>query len=521
MQIFPFTRRKFLGGAAALGIASATEPRPAWSAGGTKILRVRHEKDIQNLDPVYNPSVEERNIKRAVLVKLITYKNSDVWEWELDGAEHIEQVDPTHIKFRLRPGIIWTNGYGEVTSEDVKYSYERFLDPKLESPWASEWAQLDKVDVLDKYTGVIVLKQASATIWRLALPYTCGEIVCKQAVEAVGGTFSTEIPATCGPYLIDQWVPQQKTILIRNPDWNGPRPDFDEVHIFPISDEKTAENAFLAGELDITGIALSSLAEWRANPPANTKLVVKAKPGFEWLGMNTEYPPLDDVRVRRAVRMAVDVDTVLEAGYFGQVKRATGLIPKGLPGHREQNPYPPRDVDGAKALLAEAGFPNGFKTKVALINSADIVSMAQVVQANLADVGIDLEINAMEGGMFWTLGLESEGEAWKDVQMVLQRWGNGPDPDMTTRWYTCGQVGKWNWERWCNEEYSHLNAQAQVETDDAKRADIYRRMADILDESAAYVPLNYGSKAIAYSASIKPGLTADGGRFIFPKFEIA
>ena len=516
MSMRPFTRRQFLS---STGAVAATAGFPGIGrAQEDSVLRIRHKKDIQNLDPLHNPDVTERNVKSGILVKLISYKSSSDWEWELDAAQSIEQVDPTHITFTLRPGIKWTNGYGEVTAEDVKFSFERIADPANESPWRSEWAQLERVDVTDRFSGVIVLKQPSATLWRLALPYTGGEIVCKKAVEDVGGQFSTEPPATCGPYLYTKWIPNQRLILTRNPDWNGPEVEFDEVHFLPITDEKAAENALLAGEIDITDIAISSIAQWREDLPAGITLDVRSRPGLEWIGMNTAHEPFDDIRVRQAVQKAIDVNLVLEAGYFGQAQAATGLIPKGFPAYREQGPYGTRDVDGARELLAAAGYSNGFKTRIALINTADLTTMAQVVQANLAEVGIELEIDAMEGGRFWSLGLESKGDEWKDLQMVLQRWGNGPDPDMTTRWYTCEQVGKWNWERWCNEEYSALNADAAVATNESERAALYARMADLLDQSAAYVLLAYGATAVAYRDGIVPGLTADAGRYLLPAF---
>jgi hypothetical protein len=133
------------------------------------------------------------------LPQLINYKPGEKWQWELDAAEAIEQVDDTHIKFRLKPGLKWSGDYGEVSAEDVKYSFERIADPKNESPYKDDFAVLDKVEVTDKLSGTIVLKEYFAPLWTSTLPWGSGKIVCKAAVEKAGGKFTTEIPAASGP----------------------------------------------------------------------------------------------------------------------------------------------------------------------------------------------------------------------------------------------------------------------------------------------------------------------------------
>lgn len=520
MKHRPLPRRRFLQGAATLGAASFAG-RGVARAETTNIVRVWAKKDLQVLDPAHTLTDAEDNIMSAIFVKLVAYKGEGKWETEPDAAASIEQVDSTHIKFALRPGIGWSNGFGELTADDVKFSFERIADPANESAYRSDWDALNNVEVTDALSGIIVLKNPFAPLWRTTLPWTAGTIVCKKAVEAVGGRFTTEPPAECGPYRVKAWVPKQKTVLARNPDWTGPRPDFDEIHIFPIDDQTTAESAFEAGELDYVNLPVGSAPRWTSDPLPGTRFEARAMVGLEWIGMNTAYPPFDDVRVRRAVQMAADVDGILEAGFFGVAERATGLVPKGLPGYREQSPYAPRDVDGARRLLAEAGFGEGFKTEIAVLNAADNLTMAQVFQANLAEVGIDVQVAPYESGVFWNLGLESEGDDWKNLQMYLHRWGNGPDPSWTTKWYTCEQVGIWNWERWCNEEYSGLDKAAAEEFDENKRATLYARMANLVDESAAYVLLNYGIQAIAYRDTIVPSVNPDGRRLILPRFRRA
>jgi peptide/nickel transport system substrate-binding protein len=345
-------------------------------------------------------------------------------------------------------------------------------------------------------------------------------------VEQAGGRFTTAPPATAGAYVIKEWRPKQRLTLARNSDWNGPRggfPEtgFDELRIMPIEDEKSAEIAFAAGELDYTAISVSSIPSYRAAPAPGVHLVEKSSLDYVWLGMNIAAPPFDDLRVRRAVQRAVDVDQVLEAAYFGLAERATGIIAPGLIGHRPQLQGDPRpDPHAAKALLAEAGLAGGFACTLDIEAKAERLLAAQVIQANLAAVGIAVQINQHDSGSFWSLGSEADGERWRSLQLILQKYGMQPDPSFATAWFTPEQVGVWNWERFSNQEFGALHRQAMITTDAAERDRMYRRMQDLMEESGAYVFLTHEVNAAVHSATILPALLPDATP-ILPEFRPA
>ena len=106
---------------------------------------------------------------------------------------------------------MWTGDYGEVTAEDVKYSYERYIDPDLASPIIGDWLPLKEVEVLDKYNGIIHLKEPFAPIWWSTLPYSSGAIISKAATEKAGGKFTTDPGATAGAYKIESWTPRENS----------------------------------------------------------------------------------------------------------------------------------------------------------------------------------------------------------------------------------------------------------------------------------------------------------------------
>jgi len=518
MKKLQVNRRQVLAGTGAIATALALGPRWSWGAEG-KLLKVRSYSDLQVLDPAFRLSAPEDDITNCTFRKLITWKPGQEWKWELDAAEAIEQVDDTHIRFRLKPGLKWSNDFGDLTTEDVKYSFERIADPNNKSPYKDDWAVLDHVEIQDKLSGVIVLKEYFAPLWASTLPVGSGKIVCKAAVEKAGGQFKTEIPAAAGPYVIKEWVPKQRTVLARNPAYVGEPTYFDEIHILPIEDEKTAEIAFEAGDVDYTGISLSSLAHYKKSPPPNSKLQEAPSLAYVWLGMNTQHPTFQDQKVRRAVQHAVDVDAVLEAAYFGVAKPSTGIIAPGMIGHRDKRIYT-YDKAKAKDLLKEAGKSDGFKCTLSVLNKTEYMSAVQIVQANLGEVGIQVEIVPYDSGTFWTLGDQKSGDSYKNIQLLHQRFSMEPDPSWATVWFTPEQIGVWNWERWNSTEFGELHKKALVEKDPAQRDTMYKHMQDLMEESGAYLFLTHGANAAIYKSDLIPATEPTGHvNMILPKFK--
>ena len=231
MKLIDLTRRKFMQNAAALGLVATATPKLSFAA-HHKVLRVRAASDIQDIDPGDPAASTDQDVMMAIFNKLVSYDpTSTNWGWELEAATSIEQLDPTHVRFTLMPGVEWTNGFGEMTSEDVKYSFQRIADPDFGS-WARvDWEQLKEVQIVDKYTGIITLNEPFAPLFFSTLPYGSGTIICKNAVEALPDKkFTTNPPASSGPYKIKNWVPKQKLVFERHDAWPGAQPDFEEIH---------------------------------------------------------------------------------------------------------------------------------------------------------------------------------------------------------------------------------------------------------------------------------------------------
>lgn len=468
-------------------------------------LNVRLGEDFTTLDPAFWQSGADLTMINVLFPKLIEFKSGSDWEYELQAAESIEQVDELTIKFTLKPGLMWTDGYGEVTTEDVKYSYERYIDPELASPIIGDWLPLKEVEIIDKYSGIIHLKEPFAPIWWSTLPYSSGAIVSKKATEEAGGKFTTEPGATAGAYKIESWTPREKTVLVPHDGWNGPEAGFDKINIYPIQEPKSAEIAFEAGEIDISEISIGSVPNYRESLPAGGVLDVRPTADYTFLGINIANEKLSDVRVRQAIKKAIDMDAILQGAYFGVPEQASGLVAPGLVGYTGVMPEA-RDVKGAMTLLAEAGVSN-LSLELDVLNTAEFITAAQIIQANLSEIGIDVQINQLDSGAFWNVAADRK----EDLQLTLNNYTSPPDPSWSTQWFLRDQKGIWNWVWLDSEEFDDLHFAALKESDMNKRSDMYVDMQKIMDDSGGFLFIMHPPSVIIYRDTINPGLYPNGG----------
>jgi peptide/nickel transport system substrate-binding protein len=480
----------------------------------TKLLRVRLYSDIQNMDPAFLVSLNDSTIGYAVFNGLVRYAPNS-YDLENQLAEWLETSDNgLEIHFKLREGVMWQKGYGELTTEDVKFSFERMIDPELDAAYADDWATLDHVEIIDKYEGKIILTEPMATLWTTTLPAYSGNIICKKQVEEIGiEQFATDIVGT-GPYILQEWRPYEKITLVRNPDYFGEAPYWDEIQLFPIEDDKAAEIALEAGEVDFSAISLASIDRFKAD--SAYELMVRPSLSYGWIGMNVENPKLQDINVRQAIRYGIDVPSILMATYMGHAEQATTLIPPGLLGYWAEAPAYQRDVEKAKEYMEKAGLES-LDLEIAIEDTVEYRTWAEVAQQNLAEIGINLTITPMDSSSFWVIG---EGDQGLEVELFANMYASMPDPAWYTMWFVCDQVGVWNWQRWCDPEYDALHQQGLVTLDQEKRNEIYIEMEKIWDAAVHTVWITHPSVAYAYSPDIIPAATPHG-EFMVHQFSSA
>ncbi len=496
--------------------APTQPPAPtAPPAAASKVLKVRITGDITNMDTANVTGKEEDTIDRAVMEGLFRYSADGKLEPQL-AETYTVSPDGLTVDFTLRKGVKWQRGYGELTMDDVKFSYERFLaEPK--PAYADDFAQLDHVEIVDPYTGKLVFKQPQATLWTSVLPMTSGLIVSKKFYEEAGPEkIKTDIVGT-GPYVFASWTPKQSVVLKRNPDYWGTQPYYDEIDLIPVDDDKAAEVAIQAGELDFTSISLASMDRFQAD--SNFTVNVAPATQYKWIGMNVESPKLKDINVREAIRLGIDVPSILAAAYNNKAQRANALIqPEGAVGFWTDAPVYERDVAKAKEFLSKAGLTS-LDLTLTYESTDEFTTWAQIIQENLKEVGINITLNPLDSSSFWDLG---SGGKDKSLELFALYYSSVvPDPAWSTQWFTCAQVDLWNWMRWCSKEFDDLHQQGITTIDPAKRAPIYIQMQELWDKAAislfvADTPQVYVSqknvKAVIYPGGLSPMLREFSGQ---------
>ncbi|HTO99872.1 MAG TPA: ABC transporter substrate-binding protein [Anaerolineales bacterium] len=500
-------------GPQATAVPPTQAPPPTEAA--PKVLRVRLIRDIENLDTANVTGAVEDSIDRAVMEGLFRYDAEGKLQPQLAETYKVSP-DGLSIDFTLRKGVMWQRGYGELTTDDVKYSFERFLVPDPKPAYADDWASLDHVEIVDKYSGKLVFKQPQATLWTTVLPMTSGLIVCKKFYEEAGADkVKTDIVGT-GPYLFSEWTPKQQIVLKRNTDYWGTQPYYDEMTLVPVDDDKAAEVALQAGELDFSSISLSSTDKFQAD--SNFQVESIPSTAYNWIGMNVESPKLKDINVRQAIRYGIDVPSILAAAYNNKAPRANALIPPGTLGYWKDAPVYERDVAKAKEFLAKAGLTS-LDLKMTYESTDEFSTWAQIVQQNLKEVGINVTLDPLDSSTFW-----SYGDGGKDKALELFAVGFSsvaPEPAWSTMWFTCDQVDLWNWMRWCNKDFDELHQKGIATIDAELREPIYIQMQQLWDADATSVfvtnvPQVYvskvGVKPVIYPGGLSPMLREFSGQ---------
>jgi len=399
---------------------------------------------------------------------------------------------------------MWSGGHGELTAEDVAFSYDRMA----QSEWKGDFTAYDHTEVKDSYNGTIVLNQPFAPFMSSTLASGTGVILSKKATEAAGEKFTLEYPATCGPYVISEHKQGQILKLRPNPDWNGPKPAFANIDCPFVTEDEAAALAFEAGELDCTKITSNAYARYLKETPANAKLTVAGALQYMWMGINTEHPKLKDPRVRQALQYAVDQSSIIQGAYSGTAEPSFGVVCPGLVGRRTESSYS-YDPAKAKALLDEAGV-SGLELTLRTLNAQERVLAAQIIQANLAAIGVKLTVLPLDSGPFWEMGQESKGDTWKDLELWIMRYGSGPDPYEPFQWFVREQVGIWNWERWSSDEFEALYAKLIAETNSDERHKIAIRMQEIMENTGGYVWLTHEPEVFIHKASLQSKFAPSG-----------
>lgn len=464
----------------------ANKPAPGEPLKGGTLI-VSHKENPGSFNPLWKTDDYASNLNQNIFNKLVTINNNyeicpdlaKSWEISDDGLTYT---------FHLFETIKWHDGV-EFTSNDVKWSIEAVQ--KFNGRMKNEWGAVQTIECPDKNTVVLKLSRPDAALLGF-LAWYANQIMPAHIYEGTDWTTNpaNQKPIGTGPFKFVEWKQGVSIELARNDDYFMGAPALDRVIFKIIPDETTAYQAFLNGEVDVLGtsIPVSELSNVRDNP--EFQYVEYKMPSNYYIGYNFNKDYLaKDVRVRQAIAMCVNRDEIIKRAFNGNASPALSYYPSLISwASNATDTVPAYDIEQANKLLDEAGWAKGSdgirkKLDIVVFQGQNITDMCTILQEDLKKVGIDLNIVQLEMAA-WTPRVRQD----KNFDLAITNGFQGPDPhNMVSRFSTNG--GNKIMGDYSNTELDGLLEQAVLESDQAKRGELYKAAQKVMSTDIPVTPL--------------------------------
>ncbi|MGH2769791.1 MAG: ABC transporter substrate-binding protein [Actinomycetota bacterium] len=498
---------------AAVGCRS--DPAPGGSEGdravapvrGGNLVRALNYGDPGNLDPIVKPDVATQMVDINIFSLLVRY-DPTTRELEPDLAESWEASDDARsYRLRLRRDAKFHNGR-TVTPADVKYSFERLVNPKSASPSANLLA--DVAGARDFMAGaaseihgirvegdvVAFTLDTPRPTFLLTLTGVQLSIVPREEVERAGQDFGRR-PVGSGPFVFESWNPDDKIVLRANPSYFAGRPYLDRVTFRIMKEEVTRDAEFQTRKLDMMTALEPTYARYRANPRYRDDILEVPELFTRAIFFNTREKPFDDPRVRRAVNHAIDKRLAVKKVLLDKAYPAVGPLPRSNPAFNEDLEGYAYDPKKARALLLEAGLGDGFEMEV--LASAPGARVMEGISSFFQEVGIRLKITQLEA----TTLLERARSG--DFRTVYFSTGGEIDPVgfLENRLHSKNAGRKGNYTFYSNPRVDELLDEAVSTIDEGGRFKLARQAEEIVVADAPWFFFNYNKAAIIHQPWVR------------------
>jgi oligopeptide transport system substrate-binding protein len=507
------------------------------AATAKKILRVGNGAEPQDLDPQVVTGAPEHRLMQAFFEGLVTEDPqlnvipgvAEKWEISADGLVYT---------FHLRADAKWSNG-DPITSDDFVQSYRRMITPAL----AAEYAYMLwlVVGAEDYYKGTLTdfaqtgFKAPAAHTLQLtlrqpapfllhAMNHEAWQPVPVKVIAKFGGLDRKSTPWTRpenfvgnGPYVLKSWRPNQVIVAERSPTyWDRANVKVDEIDFHPVELADTEERMFRAGQLDITyDVPLSKIDSYRRENPA--ALRIDPFDTVYFYRFNVARKPFDDVRVRRALALAIDRESIVKNVLRAGELPATSIVPPGVLGYVSENHFR-EDLAEARHLLAEAGYPDGknFPKVELLYNTLEkhrVIAEA-IQQMWRKNLGIEITLYNQE----WKVYMDAQHT--RNFQIERGGWqADYVDPHVFfDLWETGGGNNDTNWG---DPAYDRLLHSALAAPNDAARFAIYQQMEKIFLEAMPVIPIYFYTYNRLVSPRVKHFFTTPLDNFPWKYVDLA
>jgi oligopeptide transport system substrate-binding protein len=480
--------------------------------GPQSVLRVPRGQ-IDNLDPGLLPSVNDCDIQSKMFEGLLDFM-VDGTEVKL-GAESYEVNETGDVyTFHLRKNAKWSDGQ-PLTAHDYVYSWRRVQDPVTASGYASfayiiknaaainsgeieDLTQLG-VEAVDDYTLKVTLEQ-TATFFPRVVAFNTLFPVRQDVIEKYGDKWlEPENIVSNGPYVMTEWEKDVQVVFERNPHYWGEPPKVAKI-VYKLMENpaSTAPTMYEAGELDLALFPPEEYARINDDPVLSKEVVLQTSSSIMFIVFDSKYPPFNDVRVRQAFNLAIDRESYVKGPLQGLYEPAYILIPPGIAGRNEDASLSSRDyakdVERAKELMAEAGYPNGEgfpEVELKYRTRENEQKMGEAIPPMWEKaLGVKVKRSPTEAQAYreWFRSRKTE-----PFDMMVYGWASDyedPYDYFNTIWPSWSDLYM---TKWVHEEYDALAKEAGLVTDPEKRVEMYMKVDEILESEGPMAPVNYGS----------------------------
>ena len=505
--------KRLIGTLLALTLALSVLVPCALAESGDKVLRIIDKADPETLD--VQLTTDSYNIPLNCFDRLVEIDTvdglpqivpglADSWEMTEDGLTYT---------FHLHEGVKFHNG-DPFTADDVVFTVNRMMNPETLAKNTDVYERVvGAMDFLngkaDGVSGVAAIDDHTVQfkliepcdffLSLLATP--AGAIYNRESTEGADD-FGTN-PAVCfgtGPFQVKEWILGSKVTLVANPDYFKGAPRIDGITVLIIPDENTQRMTFEQGNADVLDFdyAKTQLQYFMDNG-YESQVVGGRRMGTYYLMFNTAIEPLDNVNVRKALQMAIDRQAILDAVYNGRGEVLNTFLPKGVPGHDDNAEVIPFDPDQARAMLAEAGYPNGFDMELAIVADSPDLPVYSIIASYLGQVGVRVRINQMDSSSFYDIRRDGK------LPGYYNNWSadfNDPDNFLYTFFSNKNTVGRS--VNYGNEAIKALLDEARLMADHEQRIEAYRKIdAAVSHEDAVVLPMYQTEHLFCLSKRVK------------------
>ena len=454
-----------------------------------KILTMAQKAEIKTLDPQKATDSVSRSIIKLINQTLVYIDNEGNIVPEL--AQEITKVSPKETLIKIKNDIKFSNGE-TLTIDDVLFSLERAkASPKM-SQDLYMIESFEKVD--DRTLKINTLYDAGNLLHKLASGGVA--IINKKAFEKD----ENNIVGT-GMFKLKEWVAGDKLVLERNEYFEDTSSNINKLVIKFVPEANSRMIMLETGEIDLARDLLPLDFKKISEDTKFTTVEIET-PSNMFLGFDLRNELLADKRVRQAIAYAINNEDLVKTVFNGSASVATSPVPKITTGHNENSNNYPQNIEKAKQLLAEAGYPNGFNIELFVSEDNQRIDMAVIIQDNLKKIGINAEIKTFQ----WAAYVSTIENPNIIKPLFIMSWNiSNDDPDeVLYPLYHSSQIdAHTNVIFYKNEKFDNLISEARETTDKEKRMKLYEEAQDIIQEDLPHYTLVYPKQNFAYKASIK------------------